>query len=73
VPPRPADEKSTFERLQASLVLNRQPLLQPKKLPSLNPLDFQVRAAPCAPDLFGRGNPCAAPPATAAATPAIVA
>lgn len=41
--PRPADEKSTFERLSASLVLNRQPLLQPKKLPSLNPLDFQVR------------------------------
>ncbi|KIY99176.1 Mismatch repair endonuclease pms1 [Monoraphidium neglectum] len=37
-----ADEKSTFERLQASLVLNKQPLLQPKRLPNLNPLDFQV-------------------------------
>jgi hypothetical protein len=25
-------------------VLNKQPLLQPKRLPNLNPLDFQVRA-----------------------------
>ncbi|KAI8471868.1 MAG: hypothetical protein J3K34DRAFT_520228 [Monoraphidium minutum] len=74
-----ADEKSTFERLSASLVLNRQPMLQPKRLPSLNPLDFQVirdhldvfersgfQFAEPLPD--GRGfRPLRAPPAGAAA------
>ncbi|GFH08621.1 DNA mismatch repair PMS1 isoform X3 [Haematococcus lacustris] len=36
-----ADEKATFERLQARLVLNKQPLLLPKDL-QLGPLDQAI-------------------------------
>jgi hypothetical protein len=38
-----ADEKSTFERLMAGYSVNKQPLLQPRRLTTLTPMDQQVR------------------------------
>jgi hypothetical protein len=37
-----ADEKSTFERLMAGYSVNKQPLLQPRRLTTLTPMDQQV-------------------------------
>lgn len=37
-----ADEKTTFERLQRTVVLNKQPLLAPRPLQGLTPLDELV-------------------------------
>ena len=37
-----ADEKTNFERLSRTLVLHRQPLLLPRPLPGLTPLDASV-------------------------------
>jgi hypothetical protein len=37
------DEKSTFERLMAGYCVNKQPLLQPRRLTTLTPMDQQVR------------------------------
>jgi hypothetical protein len=38
-----ADEKSTFERLMGSYSVNKQPLLQPRRLNTLTHMDQQVR------------------------------
>ena len=37
-----ADEKTNFERLATTLVLNRQPLMAPKPIPGLTPLDESI-------------------------------